>query len=105
MSTDKSDKVYHSFKEFYPFYRSQHRNTINQLLHNIGSILVLIVLFYAIFAGETYLFYILPIIGYGFAWVGHFVFEKNKPATFKYPVYSFIGDWVMLYDNICDLFK
>jgi hypothetical protein len=38
------------------------------------------------------------VIGYGFAWLGHFIFEKNKPATFTYPVYSFIGDWVMFAD-------
>ena len=41
-----------------------------------------------------------PIIGYGFAWVGHFVFEQNKPATFKYPLYSLMGDFVMLKDTL-----
>ena len=39
----------------------------------------------------------LPVIGYGFAWVGHFFFEHNRPATFTYPFYSFAGDWVMLF--------
>lgn len=43
---------------------------------------------------------LLPVIGYGFAWVGHFVFEKNRPATFEYPLYSFMADWVMLFQAI-----
>ena len=54
-------------------------------------------LFYAIISQQLKLLWFLPVLGYGFAWVGHFFYEKNKPATFKYPFYSFIGDWVMLW--------
>lgn len=89
-----SDK-YNSFKEFYPFYLAEHSNRTCKLLHFIGSSLVLMVLFIALLTQQYKLLLLLPIIGYGFAWVGHFVFEKNKPATFQYPLYSFIGDWVM----------
>jgi hypothetical protein len=56
---------------------------------------VVIVFIIALYSQQFKLLILLPIIGYGFAWIGHFVFEKNKPATFKYPLYSFIGDWVM----------
>ena len=60
--------------------------------------LVLALVSYVIVAGQPLLLLLAPLIGYGFAWVGHFFYEKNKPATFKYPVYSFIGDWVMYKD-------
>lgn len=64
-------------------------------MHFIGTTLVLVLLGYAL-ASENYkLLWFLPVAGYGFAWIGHFVFEKNKPASFKQPLFSFIGDWVM----------
>lgn len=90
-----SGERFQSFKEFYPFYLSEHRHPVCRLLHFIGTTLV-IVLLVAIVAGRVWrLLPLLLIVGYGFAWIGHFVFEKNRPATFKYPLYSFIGDWVM----------
>lgn len=91
------NKKYTSFKQFYPFYLSQHSNKICRLLHVIGSLLVIAVLIFAIVSKNYRLLFALPLIGYGFAWVGHFVFEKNRPATFQYPLYSFLGDWVMLW--------
>lgn len=87
-----------SFKEFYPFYLDEHKHPINKLLHVIGSASVLALIGWAITKQDYILLYWLPVIGYGFAWIGHFFFEKNKPATFKYPLYSFIGDWVMFKD-------
>ena len=92
------DKEYKSFKQFYPFYLSEHMNPICRGLHFMGTLGVfgfIIISFFNIQA----LFYI-PVCGYGFAWVGHFFFEKNRPATFTYPLYSFIGDWVMFKDII-----
>ena len=94
MNNDK----FTSFKEFYPYYLSEHKLPINKLLHIIGSLsgIALLILLIVI---KQYKFLPLSfIIGYLFAWIGHFIFEKNKPATFKYPLYSFIGDWVMLKD-------
>jgi hypothetical protein len=89
------EKKYKSFKEFYPFYLSEHSNRTCRRLHFIGSALVLVTLGYSIFTSSWLMLAALPVIGYGFAWVGHFFFEKNRPATFTYPLYSFAGDWVM----------
>ena len=91
-------KKYRTFKAFYPFYLSQHRNKICRLLHVIGSLGVLVILAIAITFKMYKLLWLMPIAGYGFAWIGHFFFEHNKPATFTYPWYSFLGDWVMLKD-------
>ena len=91
-------KEYKNFKEFYPFYLSQHQHRVCRVLHFIGSALVLFVLIFALVTQQWGYLWLMPIIGYGFAWVGHFFFEKNKPATFSYPWYSLLGDWVMFYD-------
>ena len=91
---------FNSFKEFYPFYLSEHSKKSTKILHMIGSILVIYILLYSINNQDWSKIYYLPIAGYGFEWTGHFFFEKNKPATFKYPLYSFIGDWIMLKDII-----
>lgn len=98
-------KEFNSFAEFYPFYLEEHSNTICRNLHYIGSTLVLIMLAYVIFSGRWGLIWTLPVIGYGFAWVGHFFFEKNRPATFQYPLYSFMGDWVMYKDFLLGRFR
>lgn len=87
-----------SFKEFYPFYLQEHQNKTCKILHFIGTLLVFLVLFAAIVTWQLALLWILPVVGYGFAWVGHFKFEKNRPATFKHPLYSLMGDFVMFYD-------
>lgn len=84
-----------SFREFYPYYLSEHRNATCRRLHFIGSTLVLALLAGAIALRNPWLLAAIPVAGYGFAWVGHFGFEKNRPATFKHPLYSFLGDWVM----------
>jgi len=91
-------KQYASFEEFYPFYLAEHSNLTCRRLHFVGSTLVLALLVYIITSASWGMFLLLPVVGYGFAWVGHFFFEKNKPATFTYPWYSFMGDWVMYKD-------
>ena len=90
------DKQYQSFKQFYPYYLSEHMNPICRGLHFIGTLCVIGIIIIS-FDNIKALF-IAPVFGYGFAWVGHFFFEKNRPATFTYPLYSFIGDWVMFKD-------
>jgi uncharacterized membrane protein YGL010W len=83
------------FWDFYPFYLSEHRNPTCRKLHFAGSTLVLALLAAGLVTGKWWFFALMPLAGYGFAWVGHFAFEKNRPATFKNPGYSFAGDWVM----------
>tara|TARA_Y100001970_G_C13914600_1_gene690284 strand:- start:342 stop:650 length:309 start_codon:yes stop_codon:yes gene_type:complete len=95
-----SETKFTSFKEFYPYYLSEHKLKINKILHVLGSIYGLIFLIFVIFSEQYKLIPIAFLIGYFFAWIGHFIFEKNKPATFKHPLYSFMGDWVMLKDII-----
>ena len=87
-----------SFREFYPFYLSEHCNRISRRLHFIGSCGVLVLLGTAIATRNGWWALAALFCGYGFAWVGHFFFEKNRPATFKHPIYSFIGDWAMFKD-------
>jgi len=99
MSSQPSER-FNSFAEFYPYYLEEHRNPTCRRLHYVGSLLVLVVLGYALFSGQWLWLLALPLIGYGFAWVGHFVFERNRPATFAYPLYSLMGDWVMLKDML-----
>lgn len=83
-----------SFVEFWPFYVREHSLPACRALHFVGSTLVLVV----IAAAAVYNWWLLlaaPVVGYGFAWIGHFTIEKNKPASFKYPLWSFIADWKM----------
>lgn len=89
---------YASIAEFYPFYLSQHQSRSNRRLHFVGTTLVIAFALAAVMTGNYLLLFALPIAGYGFAWLGHFVFEKNKPATFQYPFYSLACDFVMYRD-------
>ena len=99
MSTQDS-QAFDSFKAFYPFCLSEHQNRTSRRLHVIGTNGLLIVALCAILTQHWHLLWLLPVIGYGFAWVGHYVFEKNRPATFKHPLYSLVGDFVMWRDVV-----
>lgn len=91
------ERKYHSLKDFYPYYLTEHSDTTCRTLHYIGTSLLLVVVAFAIYFGNAKILFLLPVVGYGFAWVGHFVFEKNKPATFQYPFYSLASDFIMFY--------
>ena len=94
------EKKYTSFKDFYPYYLSEHSHKTTKLLHFIGTSISLYFLF-NFFRTFDFVYIILSLLsGYGFAWVSHFFIEKNKPATFKYPFYSFIGDHLMFIEII-----
>ena len=93
-----SESKFKSFKEFYPFYLSEHSKSSTKLLHVIGSLGVIALILYSLISNNFKILYYTPLCGYGFAWIGHYFFENNRPATFKFPLYSFIGDWVMLKD-------
>ena|SRR5437867_248192 len=89
-----------SFREFYPFYLSEHRNQACRRLHFAGSALVLTCLVLVAITRNAWWLAAVPFIGYGFAWVGHVAFEHNRPATFRHPFYSLMGDWVMFKDML-----
>nr|WP_316639235.1 Mpo1-like protein [uncultured Roseateles sp.] len=98
MDTATDPKTLQSFAEFYPFYLSEHRNPTCRRLHFLGSTLVLVCLAMLLATGQLRFVLYALLCGYGFAWIGHFVFEKNRPASFKRPLYSFMGDWAMYKD-------
>jgi hypothetical protein len=94
------EKRYTNFKDFYPYYLSEHSHKTTKLLHFIGTSISLYFLF-NFFRTFDFVYIILSLLsGYGFAWISHFFIEKNKPATFKYPFYSFIGDHLMFAEII-----
>lgn len=87
-----------NYNEFYRFYLTEHRNIASRRLHAAGSSIGLYFFSKAIRKRQAkYAVYGL-VSGYACAWVGHFFFEHNKPASFKQPLYSFISDWRMLSD-------
>ena len=88
---------YKTLKEFWPFYLHEHSVGLNRILHFIGSTLGLVILAIAIGTRKYWLIAPALVSGYAFAWFGHFFLEKNRPATFKYPLKSFISDWRMWY--------
>ena len=85
-----------SFSDFYPFYLSEHANRTCRRLHFVGTSLVLGCLLAAIVTKSAGWLAAAPLAGYGFAWIGHFFFEHNSPATFRHPLYSLRGDLSML---------
>ncbi|MET3449092.1 Mpo1-like protein [Ralstonia sp. 1138] len=87
-----------SFAEFYPYYLSEHQDRACRRLHFAGSTVALVCLFLLVFTGNLWWLLGAAVSGYAFAWVGHFGFEKNRPATFRHPFYSLMGDWVMYRD-------
>ncbi len=96
--TPVDPKSFKSFAEFYPFYLREHSNRMCRRLHFVGSTGVLVCLVMAYTRSDPMFLLYALLCGYGFAWIGHFGFEKNKPASFKRPLYSFMGDWAMYRD-------
>jgi len=100
---------FENLEEFFPYYLSQHRNNMNRLLHIIGTLLANLILIYSLISANFKYLQYFPVVGYGFAWIGHFVFEKNKPATFGYFRYSLMSDYKMIYEvltgNVHNIFK
>ena len=94
------EKKYQSFAEFYPVYLSEHSNRACRELHFAGSTLALACLAALLLTENPWWLPAALLCGYGFAWIGHFGFEKNRPATFRHPFYSFLGDWVMYWQML-----
>jgi hypothetical protein len=86
-----------NYSDFWDFYVSEHSNSFNRFLHLIGTSLAIPLLFWFLL-NEMWLYTPLCLVcGYGFSWIGHFFIEKNKPASFQYPLWSFISDYVMIF--------
>lgn len=87
-----------TFEEFYPFYLSEHSKKWTRIFHFAGTAIIFFVIAYVIYSGKERFLWYIPIAGYGFAWLSHLIFEKNRPATFKYPLWSLFSDFKMFFD-------
>ena len=90
-------RKYKSFWSFYSYYLTEHGDIKNRVMHFIGTALVIACFIAGIILQKWWLMLVIPFCGYGFAWVGHFFIEKNRPATFTYPLYSLGSDFVMFW--------
>ena len=100
-----SISTYRSFGDFYPFYLSQHADRTCRRLHFVGTTIGLAAILHSLSTLNFWWLLAGLVAGYAFAWVGHFFFEKNRPATFTHPFYSFMGDWVMWRDMLLGRIK
>jgi hypothetical protein len=105
--SDQPNKSFRSFREFYPFYLSQHQHPVCRRLHFFGTVVALAVLGWGLLKQEQpwFVYLLMAMIpAYTLAWIGHFVFEKNKPATFQYPLYSLVADVVCFFKSWKNIF-
>ncbi|HKI98660.1 MAG TPA: DUF962 domain-containing protein [bacterium] len=93
-----SEKTYKTLEEFYPYYLSEHRNRTSRVLHFIGTGLALVLLALFLLRWQWVYLLLAVVSGYAFAWMGHFFFERNRPATFTYPVLSLISDFRLFFE-------
>ncbi len=91
------ERKYTTLKDFYPYYLTEHANPVCRTLHYIGTTLLFGVVAAAVYFHNGAILFFLPVVGYTFAWVGHFFFERNKPATFQYPLWSLASDFIMYF--------
>ena len=84
-----------SFAEFWPYYLREHAKPRTRALHYAGTTLVILLATWAAVSMQGRLLLAVPIAGYGFAWIAHFTVEKNRPATFTYPLWSLAADFKM----------
>ncbi|NEX63066.1 Mpo1-like protein [Noviherbaspirillum galbum] len=89
-----------TFAQYYESYLLEHRNPTCRRLHFTGTTLEIACLALWILTGKTWLLPAAFVLGYGFPWIGHLVFEKNQPTTFQHPLYSFMGDWRMYWETL-----
>jgi hypothetical protein len=93
-------RKYARFADFYPVYLREHANRTSRRLHFVGSSLALVCLAAGVATRNPLWLLGALVCGYGFAWVGHFFFEHNRPATFRQPLYSLMGDWKMYWQTL-----
>ena len=85
-----------TYEEFWDFYVREHSLPVTRILHFIGTSLGILLMIWLVWRGTWYYFPLFFVVGYAFAWFAHFFVEKNKPASFKYPFWSFISDFKMM---------
>lgn len=100
MSKPYSTERYQTFSEFYPYYLKEHSNRTCRRLHIVGTTVAFLLTLVALATHNWRLGLLAIVQGYAFAWVGHFFFEHNRPATFKYPLMSYKGDWLMWWQTL-----
>lgn len=91
-----ADDRIETYEEFWSFYLQEHSKPLTRILHLAGTFTGIALLIFFVARGQWYFFPIFFVVGYAFAWFAHFVIEKNRPATFKYPLWSFISDFKMI---------
>ena len=98
-------KRFNSFKEFYPYYLEEHKLARTKLFHFIGTLAAILFLIALAYTRNPLFILGALLSGYGAAWISHFFVEKNKPATFKYPLYSLLGDYRMFFEILAGRYK
>jgi hypothetical protein len=91
-----SDEQFESFEDFWAYYLAEHNDPTNRLLHAIGTSAAVATVGLALLKKKPKLLALAPLVGYGPAWIGHFLVEGNRPATFGNPLWSLRGDFKML---------
>jgi hypothetical protein len=94
------EQPFRTFGDFYPFYLAEHANRISRRLHVTGTSIAFVLILTALLTRVWWLLFAALVEGYAFAWIGHFFFEHNKPATFKHPWYSLMGDWRLWWETL-----
>jgi hypothetical protein len=100
-----SNTDFRSFEEFWPYYLREHGKVATRALHFAGTTVGMVAIAAGVVLRRPALLIAAPVVGYGMSWIGHFFVEKNRPATFKYPLWSFQGDmkmWRMIVSGTLD---
>ncbi len=100
-----STSAFRTFGDFYPYYLGEHANRACRRLHFAGTTIAVALLIAAIVTHWWWFVAVAIVQGYAFAWAGHFFFEHNRPATFKHPLFSLMGDWRLWWDMLCGRVK
>ncbi|GMN15013.1 Mpo1-like protein [Altererythrobacter sp. MTPC7] len=90
-----AEREYKSFSDFWPFYLREHSLPRTRMLHYVGTSLVVGLTVFGVLTVNWWVLIALPLAGYFFAWIAHFTVEKNRPATFTYPLWSLVADFRM----------